>query len=124
MVNAGRLWADVQALQRERQAWETELGRLLAAYRSLEARHAELVRHVLELAAEMGEPLPPAPVGARADEPCGFAERVTAYEKTLIAEALARADGCQRRAAALLGLQATTLHEKLKRLGLAGPRAH
>jgi DNA-binding NtrC family response regulator len=41
-----------------------------------------------------------------------------AYERNLIQSALAAATGNQRRAAALLGLLPTTLHEKMKRLGL------
>ena len=41
-----------------------------------------------------------------------------AYERQLIQSALSAAAGNQRRAAALLGLLPTTLHEKMKRLGL------
>jgi len=41
-----------------------------------------------------------------------------AYERQLIQSALTAATGNQRRAAALLGLLPTTLHEKMKRLGL------
>lgn len=41
-----------------------------------------------------------------------------AYERQLIRTALAAASGNQRRAAASLGLLPTTLHEKMKRLGL------
>jgi DNA-binding NtrC family response regulator len=40
------------------------------------------------------------------------------YERQLIEEALAASSGNQRRAAAALGLLPTTLHEKMKRLGL------
>jgi DNA-binding NtrC family response regulator len=40
------------------------------------------------------------------------------YERRLIEEALVRSDGNQRRAAQALGLLPTTLHEKMKRLGL------
>ena len=40
------------------------------------------------------------------------------YERTLIVQALAAAAGHQRRAAALLGILPTTLHEKMKRLGI------
>ena len=43
---------------------------------------------------------------------------VDAYERQLIQSALAEAAGNQRRAAAALGLLPTTLHEKMKRLGL------
>ena len=41
-----------------------------------------------------------------------------AYERRLIEEALEASNGNQRRAAAALGLLPTTLHEKMKRLGL------
>jgi DNA-binding NtrC family response regulator len=41
-----------------------------------------------------------------------------AYERRLIEEALAAASGNQRRAARALGVLPTTLHEKMKRLGL------
>lgn len=44
--------------------------------------------------------------------------RVEAYERHLIEAALAASAGNQRRAAAALGLLPTTLHEKMKRLGL------
>jgi len=43
---------------------------------------------------------------------------VEAYERRLILEALARAQGNQRRAAAELGCLPTTLNEKMRRLGL------
>jgi DNA-binding NtrC family response regulator len=45
-------------------------------------------------------------------------ELVDAYERRLIQSALADTGGNQRRAAASLGLLPTTLHEKMKRLGL------
>jgi DNA-binding NtrC family response regulator len=45
-------------------------------------------------------------------------ERVEAYERQLIESALMATAGNQRRAAASLGLLPTTLHEKMKRLGL------
>jgi DNA-binding NtrC family response regulator len=45
-------------------------------------------------------------------------ELVDAYERRLIESALADSSGNQRRAAASLGLLPTTLHEKMKRLGL------
>ena len=40
------------------------------------------------------------------------------YERTLIQQALIAAAGHQRRAAAVLGVLPTTLHEKMKRLGI------
>ena len=45
-----------------------------------------------------------------------------AYERGLILEALAASGGHQRRTAARLGILPTTLHEKMKRLGLLKPR--
>jgi DNA-binding NtrC family response regulator len=48
----------------------------------------------------------------------GLKALVAAYERQLIESALAATDGNQRRAAASLGLLPTTLHEKMKRLGL------
>jgi DNA-binding NtrC family response regulator len=53
--------------------------------------------------------------------PLGLRARVLAYERRLIAAALSEAGGNQRRAARLLGILPTTLHEKLKRLGLHTP---
>ena len=40
------------------------------------------------------------------------------YERTLIVSALEGTGGHQRRAAQILGVLPTTLHEKMKRLGL------
>ena len=48
---------------------------------------------------------------------------VEAYERQLIEEALQATRGNQRRAAAKLGLLPTTLHEKMKRLGLRSARS-
>ena len=45
-------------------------------------------------------------------------EMVKEFERQLIEAALAASAGNQRRAAASLGLLPTTLHEKMKRLGL------
>ena len=48
---------------------------------------------------------------------------VEAYERELIESALRVTSGNQRRAAASLGLLPTTLHEKMKRLGLLRRRS-
>jgi DNA-binding NtrC family response regulator len=40
---------------------------------------------------------------------------VDAYERRLIEQALREARGCQRKAAGILGILPTTLHEKMKR---------
>ena len=53
----------------------------------------------------------------------GLKERVAAYERRLIMEALFHARGNQRRAAAALGCLPTTLNEKMRRLGLRGQGA-
>ena len=45
-------------------------------------------------------------------------DMVLDYERRLIMAALSAADGHQRRAAQALGLLPTTLHEKMKRLGI------
>jgi DNA-binding NtrC family response regulator len=45
------------------------------------------------------------------------------YERQLIETALLATNGNQRRAAATLGLLPTTLHEKMKRLGLIRARS-
>ncbi len=50
--------------------------------------------------------------------------RVEAFERHLIEAALAASSGNQRRAAAALGLLPTTLHEKMKRLGLLRRSEH
>jgi DNA-binding NtrC family response regulator len=44
--------------------------------------------------------------------------RLLAYERDLITAALSATGGNQRRAAQRLGILPTTLHEKMKRLGL------
>ena len=45
-----------------------------------------------------------------------FYETMERFEREIISESLKRANGVQRRAAVLLGLKATTLNEKIKRL--------
>lgn len=52
------------------------------------------------------------------DSPLDLRSRLQEYERSLIQDALAQHRGNQRRAAAALGLLPTTLHEKMKRLGL------
>jgi DNA-binding NtrC family response regulator len=52
------------------------------------------------------------------DDTLDLRSRLLAYERHLITAALARTGGNQRRAARLLGILPTTLHEKRKRLGL------
>jgi DNA-binding NtrC family response regulator len=51
-------------------------------------------------------------------EGLNFKDAVGAYERALLAAALGRANGVQKRAAELLGLKPTTLNEMLKRHGM------
>jgi DNA-binding NtrC family response regulator len=53
----------------------------------------------------------------------GLKAMLEEYEKTLILQALEASGGHQRRTAARLGILPTTLHEKMKRLGLLRSRA-
>jgi DNA-binding NtrC family response regulator len=50
-----------------------------------------------------------------------FYETLERFEREIIMESLRRVNGVQRRAAALLGLKATTLNEKIKRLKIQYP---
>jgi HlyD family secretion protein len=52
------------------------------------------------------------------DEQVDLKSRLLAYERNLISAALTETGGNQRRAARQLGILPTTLHEKMKRLGL------
>ena len=45
-------------------------------------------------------------------------QMMSEYERALIVQALVGSAGHQRRAAAILGILPTTLHEKMKRLGI------
>jgi DNA-binding NtrC family response regulator len=53
-------------------------------------------------------------------EPESLKQRVAAFERRLIQEALWLAGGNQRQAAAALGCLPTTLNEKMRRYGLRG----
>jgi transcriptional regulator with GAF, ATPase, and Fis domain len=52
-----------------------------------------------------------------------FKEAVGAYERQLIVEALKASGGVQRRAAELLKVKPTTLHEMMKRLSISAESA-
>jgi DNA-binding NtrC family response regulator len=52
------------------------------------------------------------------EEQVDLKSRLLAYERDLISAALTETGGNQRRAARQLGILPTTLHEKMKRLGL------
>jgi DNA-binding NtrC family response regulator len=58
----------------------------------------------------------PAVQGLMNDGAFSFYQTMENFEREIITESLKRTNGVQRRAAALLGLKATTLNEKIKRL--------
>jgi DNA-binding NtrC family response regulator len=58
-----------------------------------------------------------------AGEPLSLRQRVEAYERGLVAEALRAARGNRSEAARLLGVSRVTLHDKLNKYGLARERA-
>jgi DNA-binding NtrC family response regulator len=64
----------------------------------------------------MAQTLMSAGMGSRVQ--ANLRQLMEAYERRLIVEALVRAHGNQRRAAAELGCLPTTLNEKMRRLGL------
>jgi DNA-binding NtrC family response regulator len=117
---ASLLWAELREYRRRREAWESEVQRLLQAHRDLEARHWQLVLHAIEATAAVEEHEARTPLLPPLGEGLGFDERVALLERSLLDAALARTGGCRRRAAALLGLLPTTLCEKLKRLAAPG----
>jgi DNA-binding NtrC family response regulator len=113
------LWAELRDYRQRRETWEADLYRLLQTRRDLEARHWQLVLHAVEATAALDEERSRASLFPPAGEgPC-FEERMALFERSLLDTGLARAGGCRRKAAVLLGLLPTTLCEKLKRLGMA-----
>jgi len=86
---------------------------------------------VLATAPEIGVDLLPQPLKqgrmaalpgpVRVDPGLSFYETMERFEREIILETLRNAQGVQRRAAAALGLKATTLNEKIKRLKIQYP---
>jgi regulatory Fis family protein len=117
--------AELRALNadfdRRSEEWQRQLHAILGQHEDLEVRRRSA------LARGLREALNP-PGGMR----CASAERrevdlpqlVEAYERSLIEWAMAAAHGCQKDAAGLLGLGATTLNAKMKRFGLLRPHGH
>lgn len=123
--SASRLRAELREYRKRREDWERDVQRLMQTGRDLEAQHWQLVLHSIETTArfearEARETLPAPAAGV--EEP-GFEESMRLFERSLLNTALGRANGCQRKAAALLGILPTTFCEKLKRLG-ATPLRH
>ncbi len=61
---------------------------------------------------------PMSEVHTHVDNGANLKALLESYERHLIEDALSASAGNQRRAAAALGVLPTTLHEKMKRLGL------
>jgi DNA-binding NtrC family response regulator len=96
-------------------AWRQAIERLVDQFADMEARQAAFrtaVRQLLTVVS--GEP--PAPAAPLA--PIDLPALLGAYERAVVLWALAKSGGHQRDAARLLGIQPTTLNEKMKRLGL------
>jgi DNA-binding NtrC family response regulator len=95
--------------------WRGAVERLVHQFADMEARQADLKVAVRQfLLAVTGDPPVPAPPLTPTDLP----SLLGAYERSLVLWALAKSGGRQRDAARLLGVQPTTLNEKMKRLGL------
>jgi two-component system response regulator AtoC len=123
----GRRYADKFGLPAVRLAPEL-VARLSAAswpgnVRQLENTIARLVAMAdgpeIGAAALDGEPAPAAEPGAEPVEGLSLREQVEAFEKNLIARALAAAHGNQSEAARRLGTSRATLVDKIKKHGLA-----
>lgn len=102
-----------------RWACRATVNRLLDELAALEARQAAFnaaVRRLLMAVAE-DPPVPSRPI-AHLDLPA----LLFAYERSLVLWALAKAGGRQLDAARVLGIQPTTINEKMKRLGIARPK--
>jgi len=117
------LCRELEAYVAARETWEREAQRLANEQHALAARHWELLLRALERLAACGTSRadPGGDDGAAAVDLSG---RLACYERALVHAALARANGCQRQAARLLGVLPTTLNEKLKRLGLRAPNGN
>jgi two-component system response regulator PilR (NtrC family) len=74
---------------------------------------------LLPEALRQGPRLPAIP--ARTEGSFSFYETMERFEREIILETLKSANGVQRRAATMLGLKATTLNEKIKRLKIQYP---
>jgi len=96
---------------------ETRLGRLMAYDWPGNVRELRNVADRCVLGIEMGFP-PFAEVAA--GEPPSLTEAVEAFERALIVDALGRAGGSIGRTAQALRIPKSTLHDRMKRLGIAG----
>src|SRR5438128_3513049 len=100
---------------RRSEEWRGQLQAILRQHEDLERRRGSALAQALSGALDPRQGGRRACAQRRAVDLPGL---VAAYERSLIDWALATAQGCQKDAAGLLGLRATTLHEQMKRLGL------
>jgi DNA-binding NtrC family response regulator len=91
-------------------SWPGNVRELENALESLVALSAEGALDLAQLPGA-GAPAPPAGLGLR--------QRVEAYERGLVAEALRAARGNRSEASRLLGISRVTLHDKLNKYGLS-----
>jgi DNA-binding NtrC family response regulator len=99
----------------EAATWRGAVERLVDQFAHMEARQADFRIAVRQLLMAMASD-PPAP--AAPFPPIDLRSLLGAYERSLVLWALSKSGGHQRDAARLLGIQPTTLNEKMKRLGL------
>ena len=117
--------AELRALSaefdRRSEEWRRQLQAFLRQHEDLERRRGSALARALRTALD-----PRLGSGRRSatGREVALPALVEAYERSLIEWALAAAHDCQKDAAQLLGLRATTLHEKLKRFGMLRPHRH
>jgi DNA-binding NtrC family response regulator len=106
----------VEELVRTNAGWRQHMRALLDEQERLEQRQMCLIAAAVQRY-ELG--------AAHGEHHFGdLRDMVEEYERTLIVWALASAGGQQKRAAAFLGVGATTLCEKMKRLQIEVPKTH
>jgi hypothetical protein len=113
------LLAFTAEFDRRSEEWRGQLKAILRQHEDLESGHASALARALRSAIDPRLGGSASAKGRVVNLP-GL---VKAYERGLVEWALAAAHGCQKDAAGLLGLSATTLNEKMKRFGLR-PQGH
>lgn len=116
----GDLLALAAESERRNEQWRGHVRAMLRQQEEIETRRGSALARAFRTAFD------PCSLGERASRDgrvLDLARLVEAYERGLIEWALAVAHGCQKDAAALLTLRATTLHEKMKRLGVRPRRS-
>jgi DNA-binding NtrC family response regulator len=111
---AAQLEALLVEYERASESWDRRLEGTLRELGELERRRRAILAAAVHYAT-VGDPW-----GDGADQPPSLRlpDVLMAYERNLVRWALAQTGRNQKAAAALLGIRGTTLHEKLKRLGV------